>query len=282
MAWKAGTTGVAAATAAAMLLAIAVAGCQRPAQGAADVPHTPIPKAEPRFWMEAKDGQVQYRGVVADEAARRAVASALEAATGASGTLEIDPRTLPAAWAPALGDAAKALRQTGGRLDFVGKRIELRGELDPEQRATLHRRLQGLYPGYTLAGALEGVDPRLALPNPGDTSGLLVFLNAAPIRFESDSGMLASSGIDGVARAARGMRAAGSAARVEALIHPGREAATEQARALGEQRIDALLTQFALRGILPPQVTARVAATAGGAEGMVEFVAPPPATAPEG
>jgi hypothetical protein len=262
----------------ACVLAGALGACQRPAQGAADIPHTPIPKAEPRFSMELRAGQIHYQGTLAEEAARASVVAALQAAVGATGTLQVEPRTRDAAWAPALGQAALALRDAGGgRLDFAARRIELSGQLDPEQRATLHRDLQRLYPGYALAGALEDVDPRQARPQPGDAAGLVAFLNLRPISFHAGSAMLTGSGVEGVARAARGMRAAGASVRVEALIYPATGAGADAEPALGEQRDNALLTQFALRGIVPPRISTRAAAPTPERDGQISFAAPQPA-----
>lgn len=259
-----------------LALVLVLGACERRAQGAADVPHTPIPKVEPRFSMEVRDGRIVYAGVVADASTRSVVQSALQETPGTTGTLEVDPRTLPARWAEALGPAAEALRQSGGRLDFSGRRIELRGELDPEQRATLHARLQRLYPGYTLAGALAGVDPRLALPEADDDVALLAFLNAVPLSFHADSGMLSDGGVDAVARAVRGIQSAGTAAKVEARIHPDASTGSEGATDLARQRADALQTQFALRGIGPQQLVVRPGPFVRGQEGQVEFVAPAP------
>lgn len=260
-----------------LLLALALGGCDRRAQGAAEVPHTPIPKVEPRFSMQVRDGRIVYAGVVADEATRVAVARALGTTPGASGELKVDPRTLPARWADALGPAAEALREAGGRLEFAGKRIELLDAGDPEQRATLHSRLQRLYPGYALAGALAGVDPHLALPMPGDDAALLGFLNAMPLSFHPDSGMLSDGGVESVARAVRGIQSAGTAARVEARIHPDAPTEAGGTSDLARQRAEALQTQFALRGIGPSRLVVRPGPFERGREGQVDFVAPPPA-----
>lgn len=261
-----------------VLVGCMLAGCERQAQGAADIPHTPIPKVDARFSLEAREGRVSYAGVLPDPETRARVAAALESA-GASGKLQVDPRTLPAPWAAALGPAAQALGRTGGRLEFAGRRIELRGELDPEQRATLRARLARLFPDYTLAGGLADVDARLALPSAGDGAALLAFLNAVPFGFHPDSGMLSAGGVDAVARAVRGMQSAGPGAPVEARIHPDSEAGSGEALALARQRSDALLTQFALRGIVPPQIVVRTAPFMAGREGQVEFAAPAPAAA---
>ena len=268
-------------TLAGLLLALLLAGCERPAQDAADIPHTPIPKVEPRFSLDVREAKIAYRGVVADRATRDGIAAALEG-LGATGLVEVDPRRLPAPWAAALGTAAEALRDTGGGLDFAGRRIELRGELDAEQRATLHRRLGRLYPGYTLAGGFAQVDPRLALPEAGDRDALLVFLNAVPPSFHPDSGMLSAAGVDAVARAARGMQAAGHTVVVEAVIHPDSDPGLEREHALGRQRSEALLTQFALRGIAAPRIAVRQGPFVRGREGQVEFAAPaPPVATPQ-
>lgn len=259
-----------------LALVLVLGACDRRAQEASEVPHTPIPKVEPTFSMEVRQGRIAYGGVVADAATRSAVAAALQATPGATGTVKVDPRTLPARWVEALGPASEALRQSGGRLDIAGRRIDLRGDLDAERRATLHARLQRLYPGYTLAGGLAGVDPRLALPEAGNAGALLAFLNAVPLSFHPDSGMLSDGGVDAVARAVRGLQAAGPTAQVEALVHPDAAVEAEGAAELARQRIDALQTQFALRGVAPPQLVVRPGPFLRGREGQVEFVAPAP------
>ncbi|HEX2082182.1 MAG TPA: hypothetical protein VHF86_01695, partial [Xanthomonadaceae bacterium] len=68
------------ALAALMAGVLAVSACQRQAQDASAIPHTPIPKAEPRFAMAAEDGRIRYEGVVADTATRDAIVQALESA----------------------------------------------------------------------------------------------------------------------------------------------------------------------------------------------------------
>ena len=116
-------------------------------------------------------------------------------------------------------------------------------------------------------------------PPAGDGAALLAFLNAVPFGFHPDSGMLSAGGVDAVARAVRGMQSAGPGAPVEARIHPDSQAGSGDALALARQRSDALLTQFALRGIVPPQIVVRTAPFVAGREGQVEFAAPAPPAA---
>lgn len=251
-------------------------GCQPQAQDASAIPHTPIPKAQARLSLQAVEGRIRYEGVVADEATRDTILGALESATPQlDGTLRVEPRTRPAAWTAGLGAAAAALRETGGRLTFVGKRIELAGRLTQEQRATLKRRFGRLYPGYELAGAFQGADPKHALPETGDAAGLVGFLNARPIEFQPGTGMLAQAGMDVLARAARGLRAAGPAARVELRVHPETGGDASEQAAVARQRAEAVLTQLAIRGV-PPGRVAAVVAEPGPAPGggFVEFALP--------
>jgi hypothetical protein len=252
--------------------ALAVSACQRQAQDASAIPHTPIPKAEPRFAMAAEDGRIRYEGVVADAATRDAIIGALRsAAPEATGTLAVEPLTRPAPWAKALGPAAAALRRTGGKLTFADRRIELAGGLTQEQRATLYRRIRTLYPGYELVGAFQGADLRHALPDEGDADTLLAFLAARPIEFRAGTGMLTQASVEALARAARGLRAAGPAARVEIRVRPEAGGDPDERSAVARQRADAILTQLALRGVAPGRVRAVVAPAEAGSGPIVEF-----------
>ncbi len=254
---------------------LGLAACQRQAQDASAIPHTPIPKAEARLSVAAEGGRVRYEGVVADAATRDAVVAALDsAAPDAAGTVAVEPRTKPAAWTAALGPATAALRRSGGRLTFTGRRIELDGDLTQEQRATLYRRIHALYPGYALAGAFQGADLRHALPEEGDMDALLAFLNARPLEFHPGSGMLTQASVQALARAARGLQAAGPAARVEVHVHPEAGGDAAEQRAAARQRADAVLTQLALRGVAPARLRAVVAAPLEGKDARVVEFAP--------
>lgn len=250
-----------------------IAGCSRPQQ-ASELPHTPIPKAEASLTLVAEGSTLRYRGVVADAATRRRLTDALDGTGPAQGTIDVDPATLPPPWAAELGPLAGALRRSGGQLQLQGKRIELIGELSQEHRATLLRQAQRLYPGYALAGQFMGVDLRQALPDRGDQDGLLAFLNAVPIRFHDNSGLLVPASIEGLARGARAIRAAGPVARLRLRVYPERDG---EGAAIARQRADAIATQLALRGIGADQVEAVVAEPNGGGKAdIVEFTIAPP------
>lgn len=260
------------ALAALVAAALALSACQRQAQDASTIPHTPIPKAEPRFAMAAEDGRIRYEGVVADAATRDAIVHALEsAAPDATGTLAVEPLTEPAPWTRALGPVAAALRRTGGRLTFSDRRIELAGGLTQEQRATLYRRIRALYPGYELVGAFQGADLRHALPDEGDADTLLAFLAARPIEFRTGTGMLTQASVDALARAARGLRAAGPTVRVEIRVRPEAGGDPDEQSAVARQRADAILTQLALRGVAPGRVRAVVVPAEAGTGPIVQF-----------
>lgn len=254
-----------------------LAGCgRREDPDLSAIPHTPIPKTEARLTLLARDGALRYQGVVADEATRNRVADALTGATAgaASGTLHIDPDTLPPPWMAGLGPLSAALKQSGGQLELQGRRIELDGELSQENRATLLRQARRHYPGFTLAGLFHGVDMRHALPDEGDLEGLLAFLNAIPIEFQANSALLLPFSVEGLGRGARAIRATGQIARLQLRVYPDREG--ESRDALARQRAEAIATQLALRGIGPDRVEAAVAQPTGeGQAGTVEFVAAP-------
>jgi len=253
-------------------LVVVLAGCSRPQQ-ASELPHTPIPKAEASLTLVAGGGTLRYRGVVADAATRRRLTDALDGTGPAQGTIDVDPGTLAPPWATALGPLADALRRSGGQLQLQGKRIELTGELSQENRATLLRRVRSLYPGYALAGQFMGVDLRQALPDRGDRDGLLAFLNAVPIQFHDNSGLLVPASIEGLARGARAIRAAGPVGRLQLRVYPDRDG---EGAAIARQRAEAIATQLALRGIGADQVEAVVAEPNGGAKAdIVEFMAAP-------
>jgi hypothetical protein len=251
-----------------------IAGCSRPQQ-ASELPHTPIPKAEASLTLVAEGGTLRYLGVVADAATRRRLTDALDGTGPAQGAIDVDPATLPPPWAAGLPPLAGALRRSGGQLQLQGKRIELIGELSQEHRATLLRQAQRLYPGYALAGQFMGVDLRQALPDQGDRDGLLAFLNAIPIQFHDNSGLLVPASIVGLARGARAIRATGPVGRLQLRVYPEGDG---EGAAVARQRAEAIATQLALRGIAANQVEAVVAEPAdGGKAGIVEFtVAPSP------
>jgi hypothetical protein len=255
-------------------LVAVIAGCGRPQQ-ASELPHTPIPKAEASLILVADGGTLRYRGAVADAATRRRLTDALDGTGPAQGAIDVDPATLPPPWAAGLAPLAGALRRSGGQLQLQGKRIELIGELSQEHRATLLRQAQRLYPGYALAGQFMGVDLRQALPDQGDRDGLLAFLNAIPIQFHDNSGLLVPASIEGLARGARAIRATGPVGRLQLRVYPEGDG---EGAAVARQRAEAIATQLALRGIAANQVEAVVAEPAdGGKAGIVEFtVAPSP------
>ena len=254
-------------------LVAVIAGCGRPQQ-ASELPHTPIPKTQAHLTLVASNGALRYRGVVPDAATRRQLIDALDSTGMAQGAIDVEPDTLPPPWAAGLGPLAGALRRSGGQLQLQGKRIELTGELNQEDRATLLRQAQRLYPGYALAGQFTGVDLRQALPDPGDRNGLLAFLNAIPIQFHDNSGLLVPASVEGLARGARAIRAAGPVGRLQLRVYPDRDG---EGAALARQRAEAIATQLALRGIGEDQVEAVVAGPIGPDKGdSVEFTIAPP------
>lgn len=264
-----------AALVAALVGMAGLAGCgpQR-APDASELPHTPLPKADARLSLEATGRMLRYQGIVADPATRAALSAALARAHPgrASGTISIDPNTEAAGWAANVAPLSQALGRTGGILHLHGRRIELAGELSGEDRATLLRTVQRLYPGYAFEGAFRDTDLRLALPDPGDVDALLALLNAAPVAFHQDSGLLAPASLPALARAARAIRAAGPIGRLQVRVYAERD--DEAARDVAAQRADALGTQFALRGVGPDRIQAVAMPPEPGHAGRIEFVHP--------
>lgn len=268
-----------------------LAGCgPQAAPDASELPHTPLPKAEARLSLEATGRVLRYQGIVADAATRNALATALARAHPgrASGTISVDPDTEPARWASGVAPLSQALARSGGILHLHGRRIELAGELSAEDRATLLRTTQRLYPGYALEGAFRDTDLRLALPDTGDVDALLALLNATPVAFHQDSGLLAPASLPALARAARAIRAAGPIGRLQVRVYAERD--DEAALGVAAQRADALGTQFALRGIGPDRIQTVTMPPETGHAGRIEFVHPAAAgrvdatgnTAPDG
>lgn len=261
-------------------------GCERkPAQGAAQVPHTPIPKADATLTIANDGSEVRYQGTVADEATRDALTGTLATVygrEGVGGALTVDPNIATPPWAGNLGPFLAGMTQRGATVRFQGKRIELGGTMEYEQRATLKARAQRLYPGYALTGLFEGVHERDALPEPGDTAGLVAYLNRIYIDFESDSGMVTSASQDGLSRAARAIRHAGKDTRLLAGVHPARGGMAASEREIASQRADAIGLQLAIRGVDPGIVQARVVADGPPEKaGKVEFSVPAAPSAPE-
>lgn len=254
-------------------------GCERrPAQDAAQVPHTPIPKADAMLTVANDGGEVRYQGTVADETTRDALIDTLATVYGresVGGALTVDPNIATPPWAGNLGPFLAGMTQRGATVRFQGKRIELGGAMEYEQRATLKARAQRLYPGYALAGLFEGVHERDALPDPGDAAGLAAYLNRIYIDFESDSGMVTSASQDGLSRAARAIRHAGKDTRLQADVHLQRSDKPESDREIASQRADAIGLQLAIRGIDPGIVQVRVVADGPPEKaGKVEFSVP--------
>ena len=252
-----------------------LAGCgPQAAPDASELPHTPLPKAEARLSLEAAGRMLRYQGIVADPATRSALAAALARAHPgrASGTISVDSNTEPARWAGNVAPLSQALARTGGILHLHGRRITLASELSGEDRATLLRAAQRLYPGYAFEGAFRDTDLRQALPDPGDIDALLALLNATPIAFHQDSGLLVPSSLPALARAARAIRSAGPVGRLQLRVYAERD--DEAARGIAAQRVDALGTQFALRGIGPDRIQTVTMPPEPGHAGRVEFVHP--------
>ena len=252
-----------------------LAGCgPQAAPDASELPHTPLPKAEARLSLEVAGRALRYQGIVADTATRTALTTALtQAHRGrASGTISVDPNTEPARWAGNVAPLSQALARTGGIVHLHGRRIVLAGELSAEDRATLLRAAQRLYPGYAFEGAFRDTDLRQALPEPGDVDTLLALLNATPIVFHQGSGLLVPESLPVLARAARAIRAVGKVGRLQLRIYAERD--DETARAIAAQRADALGTQFALRGIGPDRIQTVTMPAEPGHAGRVEFVHP--------
>lgn len=258
----------------AVVLALSAAGCGRRTQDAADVPHTPIPKTPARFSLKAADGKLRYEGVVGDDAERVAVINAIETTNpgAATGRVNLDGNTAPAPWAVAgLGPLAASVRRTGGSLELQGRQIELGGQLDQEDRATLLRAARKAYPGFALTGGFQGVDLAQALPEEGDLAGLLAFLNRSPLVFQTGTGMLAPVSVEALARAARGIRAAGDVGRLELRIFPETGGDAIGNRELARQRAQAIATQLALRGVAPARLSVRIMPADAARPGAVQF-----------
>lgn len=264
---------------AALAVCVAAACSRQPAMDASQIPHTEIPKTEATLQV-AQDGQaVRYAGAVADEATRAALVRSLQAAYGsrASGEIRIEPDTHAPPWTGGLDALLGAFRLSGATLDLRGKHITLGGAASGEDRANLLKTTRRLYPGYTLAGLFEGVDLKQALPDAGDTAALVEFLNAVPIRFEDDSGMVTAASRDGLARAARALKAADRQMRLEAGVRAEPGQSPDNGLDIAAQRAEAVRLQLAIRGVNPLAIQPRVLPASPGKGGQVEFSALPAA-----
>ena len=252
---------LAACFALALAAALATSACrQQPAADASQIPHTPIPKVDARFQLANNNGSLRYEGSVADAATRAGIEHSLQSVYGndATGSITLEPNTLAPPWAGKLGEMFLAFRMPGGVLAFEGKRIELSGAVNDEDRAMLLKKARQLYPGYELTGLFQGVDVAYALPDRGDSQGLVVFLNAIPIHFQEDSGMLTPDSLDGVARAARAIRNSAAGQRIRIGVRPISAGMPEYDRDLAFQRANAVKVQLAIRDVDPGMLDAEV------------------------
>ena len=258
-----------------VVVLLALTGCQQQAADVSQIPHTPIPKTDAVLQLAPDGNTARYQGTVADQTTRDLLVRSVRSAYGdaASGELALDPDTNPPPWAPGLGELLPAFRMSGAVLEFRGKRIELGGQASLEDRANLLRTTRRLYPGYELAGLFQGVDMKHALPERGDTEALVAFLNAIPIAFQSDSGMVTPESLEGFNRAARAFKAAGSDARIEAGVYAEKTDSPDQDLQIAAQRADGVRLQLAIRGINPMAIQPRVLPAGGDKGGQVEFAA---------
>lgn len=248
-------------------------GCRQQSQDLSQIPHTPVPKTDARLQLASAVGDLRYEGVVVDEAARADLLRTLRTVYGgdAAGAITVDPNTLPAAWARSLGPLCVAFKAPGGTLAFQGRQIELGGTVSDEARARLLRKAQQLYPGYTLTGLFQGVDMRNALPEEGDIAGLLAYLNAIPIAFQADSGMIVPASLDGLGRGARAIKGADDATRLRIGVYAEAGDSADYARQIASQRAEAVRLQLVIRGVPPPLLAFTALPNADGKGGTVEF-----------
>ena len=249
-------------------------GCKpQQAQDPSQIPHTPIPKTDARLQLANNNGQLRYQGVVADETTRDGLLGKLQAAYGseAGGEIALDPHTNPPPWAGNLGPLLDAFRMQGAILDLQGRRIELGGAVSDEDRAMLLRKVRKLYPGYELTGLFQGVDMRYALPDADDPAGLVAFLNRIPIGFQSDSGMIVPASLDGLGRAARGIKNAHPDTRLQVGVRAEKSDMPDYDRQIASQRAEAVRLQLAIRGVNPGRLDPIALPADGGKPGTVEF-----------
>ncbi len=259
----------------AIAVMLAAGACrQQPATDASQIPHTPIPKVDARLQVANNNGSLRYEGSVADEATKAGIERSLKSVYGsdATGAIALEPNTNAPPWANGLGEMFMAFRMPGGVLAFEGKRIELSGAVGDEDRATLLKKARELYPDYEFTGLFQGVDMAYALPDRGDGDGLVVFLNAIPINFQEDSGMLTPDSLDGISRAARAIRSAAAGQRIRIGVHPLVADMPEYDRDLAFQRANAVKVQLAIREVDPGMLDAEaLPARDAGKGGKVEF-----------
>lgn len=257
-----------------------LAGClQRPAVDAAQIPHTEIPKADATLEVAFDGPGTRYRGTVADAATRDALLGQLGAAygTAARGEIVVEPDTNPPPWINGLGPMLAAFRIPGAVLEFGGNRVRLRGTASDEDRANLLKAARRLYPGSEFDGLFAGVDMKHALPDAGDTRALVDFLNALPIGFEDDSGLVTGASQDAFARGARALKAAGRGVRLEAGVYAEPGESEDAGLAVAAQRAEAVRLQLAIRGANPLLIQPRVLPADKDSAGRVRFAALPDA-----
>lgn len=258
------------------LLTIAT-GCRQ--QPAADVPRQapqsrPVPKADARLTVANNNGRYHYEGMVADETTRQGLLRSLASVYGgdAEGTITVDPNARSAPWAERLGELLLAFRIPGGMLELRGERIELSGAVADESRAVLLTKARELYPDLALSGLFEGADADLALPRANRGAELAAILNAIPISFQADSGLVSPDSLDGLSRAARAIEGAAEGIRLQIGVRPERSDMPDYDRRIAFQRANSVKVQLAIRGVSPGRLDAVVLdEVATDKAGLVEF-----------
>lgn len=232
----------------------------------------PVAQAPAKLSITNNNGRVGFGGTVTDVQTRDTVISSLEQVFGKDnvvGSLDIDPKTAPAAWLSQLTAALGALNIPGVEAIFEGKHVYL-GGLPDADLAALTEKLKSIFgSGFSfnslldrakaaITSAREQTLAALAELKSGFTgSDLVKALNLAIINFETDSANVTAEGKALLAQVAASMKAAPEVTVIEIAGHTDSTGDPAANQVLSQARADSVRTILIENGVPATMLVAK-------------------------
>ena len=228
----------------------------------------------PQLTISNRDGRITYSGVVHDDAARAAIAQALDATFGestVSGDLRVDRNVRAAIWLPRIGDLLASVRTPGVDLSFDGDAINLGGWLSSTDREAIGDKVRGIMGATATIGTLgdpafeamreandKAVSALIALGTSGATADAVVqAMNLAIINFETGSAEIPPDSVDVIRRSAMAIQAMPAGSRIEIAGHTDNTGDPGANMTLSQRRADAVRSALVGKGAAPDVLTTR-------------------------
>jgi len=232
----------------------------------------PAGKINPQLTVSNRDGRVTYSGVVHDDAARTAIAEAMNRTFGernVSGDLRVDRNVRPATWLPRIGDLLASVKSPGLDLSLDGDAINLGGWLSSTDRQAIGDKVRGIMGATATIGTLgdpafeamreandKAVSALTALGTSGATADAVVqAMNLAIINFESGSAEIPHDSKDVIRRSAMAIKAMPAGSRIEIGGHTDNTGDPGANMALSQRRADAVRSALVGNGASPDVLT---------------------------